>query len=143
MAGHHWAKEIVDLLNEIITDPKLNKTKIQKYIIANALRFDKDIDWHYFINRLSKKDVALLKHMLKKLRKDNVLSELRWLQSRSGALRSDLEKALIPLAYKFDKDNYLESEARGYRFYGLPIEDGKERATKMVQSIETNLSKRW
>jgi len=76
MAGHYWAKDILDLANSVVKNPKLNKTKIQKFIIANSFRFDNKVDWHYFINHIGKTYIAQVKHALKKVNTSNVASDI-------------------------------------------------------------------
>ena len=143
MAGYIWATEMLDKVNAIVKDPKLNKTKLQKYIIANSFRFDKDLDWHYFVNQLTDKYAAQVKHMLKRLNKQNVLSELHWLVSRTGMIRTPLEKSLHVLAYKLDKKNYIDSAAKTYQWYGMTTAESNERAKELVKLMENNLKKRW
>lgn len=143
MSGHYWAKDMLDLANTIVKDPRLNKTKIQKYIIANSFSFDKGLDWHYFVNRLDKKYIAHVKHMLKRLNRQNVLNELRWLTQRTGMLRTPLEKALNVLAYHLDQANYLAHKEEGYRWYGLKEADAIKRTKELVSLMEKSLNKRW
>lgn len=143
MAGHYWAIETFDLANLIVKDPKLNKTKLQKFIIKNSFRFDKDVDWHYFVNHLSKKYIAHVKHMLKRLNKKNILDELIWLENRTGVLRTPLEKTLRYLAFKFDKDRYLDYASKGYQWYGMKSTEGKERALDVVKLMEKDLNVKW
>jgi len=143
MAGHHWAKETLDIANAIIKDPKLNKTKIQKFIIANAFRFTPDIDWHYFVNRISKKYVALVKHALKRTTKQNAVGQLSWIESRGGMLRDDLQKTMNVLSYKLDKENYLNSASKSYRWYGFKEYEARIRAEDVVKLMEKDLRVRW
>jgi len=143
MMGHIWASEMLDAANAIVKDPKLNKTKLQKYIIANSFRFDKDLDWGYFVNHLSGKYVAQVKHMLKRLTNKNVLSELRWLEQRTGLLRTPLEKALHVLAYKLDKKNYVTSAAKTYQWYGMTTAESNKRAKELVKLMEKDLKQKW
>lgn len=139
MAGHHWAADMLDTVNTIVKDPRLNKTKLQKYVIANSFRFDKDVNWHYFANHLTQKYVAHVKHMLKRLTKDNLLSELRWTEQRSGMIRSPLEKAMRVLAYKTNRNKYLDYASSGYKFYGMSTEDARKRAADVVKLMEKDL----
>ena len=143
MMGYIWATEMLDKVNAIVKDPKLNKTKLQKYIIANSFRFDKDLDWHYFANHLTDKYVAQVKHMLKRLTKQNVLNELRWLGLRTGMLRTPLEKALHVLAYKLDKKNYITSNAKTYQWYGMKTAESNQRAKEIVRIMEKDLKQKW
>ena len=143
MMGHTWASEMIDIVNAILKDPKLNRTKLQKYIISNSFRFDKDLKWNYFTNQLSKKYVSHVKHMLKRLTKSSVLRELVWLEHRTGVLRSPLEKALRVLAYKLDKNRYLMEASAGYALYGMKSHDAKKRAEDVVKLMEKDLAKRW
>lgn len=143
MTGHHWAADMLDVANAIVKDPRLNKTKLQKYIIANSFRFDKDLDWHYFVNQLTDKYVAQVKHMLKRLTKQNVLSELHWLGLRTGMLRTPLEKALHVLAYKLDKKNYIKSNVKTYQWYGMKEKEADERAQSLVKAMERDLKMKW
>lgn len=143
MMGYIWASEMLDKVNAIVKDPKLNKTKLQKYIISNSFRFDKDLDWHYFANQLTDKYVAQVKHMLKRLTKQNVLSELNWLGLRTGMLRTPLEKALHVLAYKLDKKNYIDSTEKTYQWYGMGKKASRERAQLLVKAMEKDLKMKW
>ena len=143
MMGFIWATEMLDKVNAIVKDPKLNKTKLQKYIIANSFRFDKKVDWHYFANQLTDKYVAQVKHMLKRLTKQNVLSELHWLGLRTGMLRTPLEKALNVLAYKLDKKNYIDSTVKTYQWYGMKEKASAERAKELVRLMEKDLKLKW
>ena len=143
MAGHHWAKETLDIANAVVKDPKLHKTKIQKFIIANSFRFTPDIDWHYFVNRISKKYVALVKHALKRTTKQNVVGQLNWIESRSGMLRDDLQKTMNALAYKLDKEKYLTSASSGYKWYGFKEHEAKKRVEDIVKLMEKDLRVKW
>jgi len=143
MIGHTLASEMLDIANAIVKDPKLNKTKLQKYIIANSFRFDKKVDWHYFANQLTDKYVAQVKHMLKRLTKQNVLSELHWLGLRTGMLRTPLEKALNVLAYKLDKKNYIDSTVKTYQWYGMKEKAAAERSKELVKLMEKDLKVKW
>ena len=143
MAGHRWAAKTLDKVNEILKDKKLNRTKLQKYIISNSFCFNKDIDWHYFLNQLSNKYISHVKHMLKKLNKSNIISEIDWLMNRQGMLRTTLEKAMRVLAYKLNKKAYLDYAAPPYQFYGMSLSDAKKRAESLVKLMEKDLRKKW
>ena len=143
MYGHFLAQKSFRKANAIISDPKLNKTKIQKYIIRNSFRFDDKVSWNYFFTQLTDKYLALVKHALKKVNKSNIVDEYKWISARTGMLRSSLEKALAVLAYKLDKDKYLLSEAKIYMSYGMNKSDAIRRAEKVVKLMEKRLNYKW
>lgn len=141
MLGYQWGKERLDELENILNDSRLRKTKIQKFILNNTLNFS-ETDWHYF-NNMSNKDVQLLKHALKKVGKDNVVSELDWIETRSGLLRTPLTKVLHVLAYKLQPEKYLTQQAKVYKFYGMEDEKARQRARDMVTDFENDLKYKW
>ncbi len=143
MMGHRWAAETIDMINTIIKDPRLHRTKLQKYIIANSFRFDKDLKWSYFTNQVSNKYISHVKHMLKRLTKENILSQLKWLEQRQGLLRTPLEKAMRVLAYKMNKKQYLEESSSPYKFYGMKPHEAKKHAEEVLNLMEKKLNKRW
>lgn len=141
MVGYQWGKRRLNELEEIIKDPKLKRTKIQKFIIKNALDFAQD-DWHYF-NNFSSKDVSHLKHVLKKINKNNAVSELHWVEARSGMLRTPLTKTLHVLAYKLQPEKYLEYQTKDYKFYGMDDRQAKQRALNVVKRFEKDMRYKW
>jgi len=137
MVGYRWAKENLQAIESIIKNPNLNKTSIQKFIIKGVLDFNK-YDWHYF-NNFTTKDIAHLKHALKKVNKSNVVSELHWIEARTGMLRTPLTKTLHVLAYKLQPKKYLEYASRDYKFYGMDDKQAKERAISLVKKWEKEI----
>ena len=141
MLGYIYGKENLDVIEDIIKDKKLNKTKIQKFIINNTLDFGTD-DWHYF-NNFSKKDISHLKHALKKVTKSNVLSELHWIEARSGMLRTPLGKTLHVLAYKLQPEKYIHYASRVYISYGMDDKSANQRSIDLVKGFENGLMYKW
>ena len=141
MTGYVWSKETLLKAEKSLKDPKLKKTKIQKYLLKNSLDLSA-VDWHYF-NNMTNKDIQLLKHALKKVNKNNVVSELHWIESRSGMLRTPLTRAMHVLAYKLQPEKYIAGQARIYKSYGMDEGQGKERAKSIVENFEKGLSKPW
>lgn len=141
MVGYTWGKERLQEIEKILTNPSLNKTKIQKFIIKNTIDSTQD-DWHYF-NNFSNKDIAHLKHTLKKINKNNAVSELHWVESRSGMLRTPLTKTLHVLAYKLQPEEYLNYHANDYKFYGMGDAEARERALTVVKNFEKQMKYKW
>jgi superfamily I DNA/RNA helicase len=94
-------------------------------------------------NNFSNKDVSHLKHALKKINKNNAVSELHWVEARSGMLRTPLIKTLHVLAYKLQPEKYLDYQSEGYKFYGMKDNDSRERALNMVKKFEHDLTYKW
>ena len=139
MVGYTYAKQNLDVLNNILKDRKLNSTKIQKFIIKGTINFSND-DWHYF-NNFSTKDIAHLKHALKKVNKSNVVNELHWIEARTGMLRTPLTKTMHVLAYKLQPKKYLEYASKDYKFYGMNDKQAKERAISLLKKWEKDLGR--
>jgi len=141
MVGYQWGKERLQEIEQIINDPKLKRTKIQKFIINNTIDSTKD-DWHYF-NNFSNKDISHLKHALKKINKNNAVSELHWVESRSGMLRTPLIKTLHVLAYKLQPERYIAYKSEEYTFYGMDKRKAKDRALSFVKRLEKDMRYKW
>lgn len=63
---------------------------------------------------------------------------LNWKESQSSCLKDHLDHILEILAYKFDKEPYLNSYCKSFGFYGMSREDAEKR----FEEYHTDLLKR-
>lgn len=145
MMGHRWSAETVDALEVVLNT--YSKSKMQKWVIDNVYGTPKDLlkikgenSWHYF-NNITKKDIAILQWVLRrvdKMKKDYA-SLLYQFQNKSGLLKSRLDWALELLAYKYDNEAYLDSYIRTYGFYGMEREEARDRFERYHKGISKKI----
>jgi hypothetical protein len=139
MMGHEWCKDTIYLAEEILT--KYVKTKRTK-ALANYVV--KDIpEWHYW-NSISKKELNLLRFVLRRLDKafnsDGGLTNLLGMyQNRAGCLKGRLDWILEHLAYTHDKSARIEDYTRNMGVWGLT----KKEATNRLTEYQTNLINKY
>ena len=138
MMGHRWSRETVDALENVLNT--YSKSKIQKWIIDNVYGTPADLakidSWHYF-NNIAKKDIAILQFVLRKAdtMKKDYASLLGNVEKKTGMLKNRLIWALEVLAYKHDRERYLESYIRAFSLYGLERKDSEERFERYHKGI--------
>jgi hypothetical protein len=141
MMGHRWSAETLDALEVVLNT--YSKSKMQKWIINNVYgtpadlkKIDGENSWHYF-NNITKKDIATLQFVLRKV--DSMKKDYNALLSnvsrKTGMLKSRLIWALEILAYKHDRERYLDSYIRTFGFYGLPRDEAEERFERYHKGI--------
>ena len=135
MMGHEWCKDTIYLAEEIFT--KYAKTKRTKALARYVI---KDIpEWHYW-NSISKKELNLLRFVLRRI--DKAFSEkggltnlLSMYQTRTGCLKGRLDWILEHLAYTFDKTARVDDYARNMGFYGLSKSEAKTRLNEYQKNL--------
>lgn len=141
MMGHRWSKETVDALEKVLNT--YSKSKQQKWIInsvygspQDVAKIDGENSWHYF-NNITKKDIAILQFVLRKAdsMKSDYAALLRNVGSKTGMLKNRLTWALEVLAYKHDKEAYLQDYIKNFGFYGMDKEEAEDRFERYHKGI--------
>ena len=145
MMGHHWSIETVDALEKVLNT--YSKSKMQKWVItavygtpADLKKIDGENSWHYF-NNITKKDIATLQFVLRKVdsMKTDYAALLRNINKKGGYLKDRLTWALEILAYRHDKEKYLQDYIKAFGLYGLQPEEAKERFEKYHKGISKKI----
>lgn len=139
MMGHRWSAETLDALEAVLNT--YSKSKMQKWIIDNVYGTPKDLakieySWHYF-NNVTKKDIAILQFVLRRVdkMKKEYANLLYKVENKSGMLKSRLNWALEILAYKYDKEKYLDYYIRSFGYYGMARDEAKDRFERYHKGI--------
>ena len=142
MMGHRWARESLDSLEAVMNT--YSKSKLQKYVLDNVFGTPAKIskeknDWHYFANHITKKDIANLQFVLRRIDssiKGGMYSLLRSIEKKSSMLKSRLNWVLEVLEYKHDYEVYLKNYIAQYGLLGLAHEEAKERFERYHKGIK-------
>lgn len=131
MTGHHWAIEMVDKIKAVID--KNGRTKNQRAVIKMIAPID-STDWHTFSVQYSKKALARLQYVLRRIdKKGNKMELLR--HDKSGMLKDHLVWLLEYLAWKEEPERFYEYYARVYQFYGMSSEDAMKKAEDYINRL--------
>lgn len=141
MAGHNWAKESLDALENVINT--YSKTALQKWVIEFAYGTPQEMkkekqSWHFFANNVTKKDIATLQFVLRrvdKAKKGGMYALKSNVDRKSSLLKDRLTWALELLSYKHDKEAYLKGYIQAYGFYGMEPKEAQERFEKYHDGI--------
>lgn len=149
MAGHSWAKETVDKLEEVLNT--YSKSKLQKWVLDNVYgtpqqmardKYWKSEDsWHFF-NQTTKKDIANLQYTLRRIdssKKEGMSALLYRVQDKTGVLKNRLIWALEILAYKYDKENYLKWYMREFGLLGMQPDEAMDRFERYHKGISKKI----
>ena len=135
MAGHEWCKDTIFLAEEIFT--KYAKTKRTKALANYVI---KDIpEWHYW-NSISKKELNLLRWVLRRIDKaftenGGLTNLLAMYQSRTGCLKGHVDWVLEHLAYTYDKSARVKDYARNMGFWGMTKKESMNRLTEYQKNL--------
>jgi hypothetical protein len=141
MMGHRWSAETLDSLEQVLNT--YSKSKAQKWLIdtvygtpADLKKIDGENSWHYF-NNITKKDIANLQFVLRKVdsMKSDYAALLSMINRKSGMLKDRLTWALEYLAYKHDRERYLEQYKKDFGLYGLQPDEAEERFEKYHKNL--------
>ena len=132
IAGHDWAKE--SHRNAWTHLKPFATTKSQKELVSKAIMFD-NVNWHYWCNTVTKKQVSQIKHCLKSIKKGGSWNEmLAWVSHRHGMLMDDFTEYLEVKAYDENQEQYLKKATSQYTWLGMSVEDATEQAENRIAS---------
>ena len=141
MVGHRWAIENLDALEAVIN--KVGQTgTLAKWVASKAVDEDSD-DWHYFASVWSKKSMARLQYVLKRVdaAKSNMMPLYLWLERNSPMLKERLTHVMEILVYKYDRTNRELDYARNLGLYGMGAEEAVDRLARYVEKMESKYGK--
>lgn len=141
MMGEVWAKEGLDRVEGILNT--YSKSKLQKWVIAQIWGTPQEIktkkfSWHTFSTHYTKKDAMLLQYTLRrvdKFQKTGMAALLYDVSKKKGVLKDELSWALEHLAYKFDKEAYMQEYIRNMGWYGMDPDEAEKRFESYHKSL--------
>ena len=145
MMGHRWAIETLDKLESVLNT--YSKSALQKWFIDKVFGTPQKLQrekqsWHYFANNVTKKDIANIQYVLRRLdqaKKQGIYALLTNIDRKSSMAKSRMTWALEVLAYENDYDNYLKGYINTFGFYGMEPEEAKKRFEKYHKGIKQKL----
>jgi len=135
MMGHKWAAEQVALVKELVN--KYTR-KAQKEVLDWA--FDLECtDWHYWNNVVSKKYVAQVRYVLRRVGKAEWLSLLWHHYATSGCLKDSLTRYLELQSYRMQPADYFDSYKVVYMGLGMTEDDCRQRFTEYHEKLANKM----
>lgn len=121
--GHTWAKDTVKLAQSLFN--KFKKDKSKQLLFKKLVQTDSQ-EWHYW-SQLTKKYLASISYVLRRIGKVPYLDLLYWLYHQEGLLKSQLTWYLEIKCYQKETKEYLKSYSKDFGSLGLSKKDAQER----------------